>query len=214
MIGKKLLVEVDGSIHDKETRKTSDRMRHWALENLGYYVFRVRNERIVRDLDAVVEEIIQRYYETIDLEKGRLIIEITKPDGYDLIPIFINDNILQWSVSFNKLLKEESWTASYFIEHLSKFHPILVTNQSILEKFMLLLLGLNLKTCKEGILDFEHSASLSSRCILIVKGYLGSRGEMAGIHLKNMFNVSAPWTLQEFGISRPQNQTRDSIEVI
>ena len=125
MIGKKLIVEVDGSIHDMEARKTPDRIRNRALENLGYYVFRVRNEQIARDVDTVVEEIIQRYFETIDLEKGSPKIELITPEGYDSIPRFINDNILQWAISFNQLLKEESWTANYFKEHLNKFDPIL-----------------------------------------------------------------------------------------
>jgi very-short-patch-repair endonuclease len=196
VIGKKLIVEVDGSIHDVEARKTPDRIRHRALENLGYYVFRVRNERVARDVDVVVEEIIQRYYETIDLEKDRPKIEIVKPDGYDSIPKFIQNNILQWSISFNQLLKQESWTANYFKEHLTEYDSILVTNQSALERFMLLLWGLNLKTSVEGILDFEYSAKLFGRSILIVQEIFGEQGEMAGIHLKNMFNVSAPGFLK------------------
>lgn len=57
---------------------------------------------------------------------------------------------------------------------------------------MLLLLGLNLKMSKEGILDLEYSAKLFGRAILIVQEIFGKRGEMAGIHLKNMVNVSAP----------------------
>jgi very-short-patch-repair endonuclease len=61
VLGNKLIVEVDGSIHDLEARKTPDRIRHRALENLGYFIIRVRNERIRTDVDAVVEEIIQRY---------------------------------------------------------------------------------------------------------------------------------------------------------
>lgn len=192
VIGKKLIVEVDGSIHDMEARKTPDRIRHRALENLGYYIIRVRNERVTRNAEDVVEEIIQRYYETIELEKARPKIEIVKPEGYDSIPRFIQNNILQWSISFNKLLKEESWTSSYFTEHLTELDSILVTNQSALERFMLLLLGLNLKMGKEGILDFEYLAKLFGRAILIVQEVFGKQGEMAGIHLKNMFNVSAP----------------------
>jgi very-short-patch-repair endonuclease len=192
MIGKRLIVEVDGSIHDKETRKTPDRIRHRALENLGYYVFRVRNEQIATDIDSVVEKIIQRYYETADLEKENPKIELIIPDGYDSIPKIINDNISHWARSFNQLLKEDSWTAQYFTEHLNKLNPVLVTNQSALEQFMLLLIGLNLKIGEEGILDFEYSANLFGRSITIVQEIFGAQGKMAGVHLKNMFNVSAP----------------------
>jgi hypothetical protein len=192
VVGKRLIVEVDGSIHDLEARKTPDRIRHRALENLGYYIIRVRNERIRRDVDAVVEEIIQRYYETVDNEKARPKIEIVKPDGYDSIPKYIHDNISQWSISFNQLLNEESWTTNYFKIHLTGYDSILVTNQSALERFMLLLLGLNLKSSEEGILDFERPAKLFGKSILIVQEVFGGQGESAGIHFKNMFNVSAP----------------------
>lgn len=192
VIGKRLIVEVDGSIHDTEARKTPDRIRHRALENLGYCIIRVRNEQIVKHVDDVVERIIQRYYETIELEKNRPKIEIVKPEGYDSIPRFIQDSIIQWSISFNRLLKEESWTTSYFTEHLAKLDSILVTNQSALERFMLLLWGLNLKVSEEGVVDFEYSARLFGRAILIVQEIYGNQGKTAGVHLKNMFNVSAP----------------------
>ena len=189
VIGKRLIVEVDGSIHDVEARKTPDRIRHRALENLGYHVLRVRNERVARDVDVVVKEIIQRYYETIELQKARPKIQIVKPDDYDLIPKLIQNKILEWSVSFNQLLKDESWTANYFKEHLTGYDSILVTNQSALERFMLLLLGLNLKTSNEGILDFEYSAKLFGKSILIVQEIFGEQGETAGIHLKNMLHL-------------------------
>ena len=38
IIGKHLIIEVDGKIHDKEHRKTLDRIRKRALENMGYTV--------------------------------------------------------------------------------------------------------------------------------------------------------------------------------
>lgn len=43
IIGKNLIIEVDGKIHDKEHRKTLDRIRQRALENMGYTVHRVKN---------------------------------------------------------------------------------------------------------------------------------------------------------------------------
>jgi very-short-patch-repair endonuclease len=71
IIGKKLIVEVDGKIHDKEYRKTPDRIRHRALENMGYHVLRVRNEEIQATADAVAERIIQRYFEVADNDDRR-----------------------------------------------------------------------------------------------------------------------------------------------
>ena len=37
IIGKRLIIEVDGKVHDKEHRKTLDRIRKRALENIGLY---------------------------------------------------------------------------------------------------------------------------------------------------------------------------------
>jgi hypothetical protein len=105
------------------------------------------------------------------IQKKELII----PDENDSIPKFKNDNISQWPRSFNQLLKEGSWTPRYFTECLNKLDPILATNLSILERFMLLLLGLNLKTCEEGILDFEYTAKLFGTSIIIVQEIFGHR---------------------------------------
>ena len=46
IIGNRLIVEVDGGIHDLEYRKTPDRIRQRALENMGYSVCRVRNKEV------------------------------------------------------------------------------------------------------------------------------------------------------------------------
>ena len=46
IIGEKLIIEVDGKIHDKEFLKTPDRIRQGALKNMGYEMHRVRNEQI------------------------------------------------------------------------------------------------------------------------------------------------------------------------
>jgi very-short-patch-repair endonuclease len=192
VIGQKLIVEVDGKIHSKKFRMTPDRIRQRALKNLGYYVMRVRNDRIRRDTESVVKEIIQQYYETIDLQKSNPKVEIVNHDTYDSIPDYVQNNISQWAIAFNQLLKEESWTADYFKLRLPNYDSILVQNQSALERFMLLLLGLNFKTHDDGSLDFEPSADIFGKSIQIVRNIFGEQGETAGIHLKNMFNVSAP----------------------
>ena len=44
IIGRSLIIEVDGKVHDKDNRKTLDRIRQRALENMGYTVHRVKNE--------------------------------------------------------------------------------------------------------------------------------------------------------------------------
>ena len=192
IIGQKLIVEVDGKIHSMKHRMTPDRIRQRALKNLGYYVMRVNNDTIQSSVKTVVKEIIQQYYETVDLQQSNPKVEIVKHDTYDSIPKYVQDKISQWAVEFNRSLKEELWTADYFKLHLPDYDSILVQNQSALERFMLLLLGLNLKTGDDGALDFEYSAQVFGKGIEIIREIFGEQGAMASIHLKNMFNVSAP----------------------
>jgi len=192
IIGQKLIVEVDGKIHSMKHRMTPDRIRQRALKNLGYYVMRVSNDTIRINVKTVVKEIIQQYYETVDLQQSNPKVEIVKHDTYDSIPKYVQDKISQWAVEFNHSLKEELWTADYFKIHLPDYDSILVQNQSALERFMLLLLGLNLKTGDDGALDFEYSAQVFGKGIEIIREIFGEQGATASIHLKNMFNVSAP----------------------
>jgi very-short-patch-repair endonuclease len=42
----RLIVEVDGNIHDANFKKTPDRIRQRALENMSFYVLRFKNEKI------------------------------------------------------------------------------------------------------------------------------------------------------------------------
>jgi very-short-patch-repair endonuclease len=192
ILGQKLIVEVDGKIHYMKFRMTPDRIRQRALKNLGYHILRIQNYRIRKNVKAVTDEIIQRYYETIDSKGVNPKVEIVKHDTYDSIPRYVQDKISQWAIAFNQILKEDSWNAEYFKLHLPVYDSILVENQSALERFMLLLLGLNIKIGNDGIVNFKHSAEVFGRGISIVRNIFGEQGEKAGIHLKNMFNVSAP----------------------
>jgi very-short-patch-repair endonuclease len=196
IIGNKLIVEVDGKIHDKEYRKTPDRIRHRALENMGYDVLRVRNEEIQNTPDAVAERIIQRYFEVADNEEDRRPTKITKLKkltNYDPIPKEVNFYLQLWAVSFNKELNDEMWSVDNFKESLTRLHPKLITNQCAMEKFILLLLGLNLRKREDGRLDFEYALTFLKKSIEILRGLFGEEdGNMAAIHLKNMYNMSAP----------------------
>ena len=90
LIGEKLIIEVDGKIHDQEFHKTSDRIRHRALKNMGYEILRVKNEQIQRTPRNVAEEIVQKYYEIIDTpEKSVKIIKLQNPSKYEPIIKYI-----------------------------------------------------------------------------------------------------------------------------
>jgi very-short-patch-repair endonuclease len=197
LIGNKLIVEVDGKIHDKEYRKTPDRIRNRALENMGYNVLRVRNEEIQATPDAVAERIIQLYLEVADNEEDGIPTKITKlnkPMDYDPMPKEVNFTLPFWAVSFNKELNDEMWSSvDKFKESLARLQPTLVTNQCSMERLILLLLGLNLHKREDGNLDFEYSLNFLKKSIEILRGLFGEEeGNMAAIHLKNMYNISAP----------------------
>src|SRR5690606_13982152 len=53
---KGLVVEVDGDIHDLQ--KEEDEERTKILENLGFVVFRVKNEEIIKNKEKVLQSIL------------------------------------------------------------------------------------------------------------------------------------------------------------
>jgi hypothetical protein len=106
----------------------------------------------------------------------------------------IDENLQFWALEFNKELNDEKWTANHFKESLTRFHPQLVTNQCAMERLILLLLGLNLRKTQDGIsLDFEYPSNLLKKGIEILKHIFGEeQGDAASVHLRNMYNISAP----------------------
>jgi very-short-patch-repair endonuclease len=195
IIGEKLIIEVDGKIHDKEFMKTPDRIRQRALKNMGYEVHRVRNEHIQSLPSAVAADIIQKYYEAVDApDKTTKVTRLKTTIHHESIPSDIDEMLQFWAIEFNKELSDGKWTANYFKESLKRFHPGLVSNQCAMERLILLLLGLNLhKTQDSSSLDFEYSSNLLKKGIEIIRDTIGGvEGDAAAIHLRNMYNISAP----------------------
>jgi very-short-patch-repair endonuclease len=56
---KKLVIEVDGGIHNKRKQKIHDDNRSAELERYGIKVFRVKNKDIIKNIEAVKCEIIE-----------------------------------------------------------------------------------------------------------------------------------------------------------
>jgi hypothetical protein len=250
IVGKKLIIEVDGKVHDQTFRIAPDRIRQRALENMGYFVYRVRNDEIYNSPNLVAEQIIEKYFEIIaadeqgsssssysknrgdstsslsstdpiiakgychDKKPFPKIMQLDEPSKYDPVPKYVAKNLDYWAASFNLRLREkreeEGWTAEYFKQALLEYDTQLVANQCAMERLILSLLGLNLRRRREDddMLDWEYSTALLEKGIDIVQTLFGSedeggrveRGEeedktgtnMTGIHLKNMFNISAP----------------------
>ena len=55
----KLVIEVDGEIHEKPERQDYDIGRTKELENLGIKVIRYKNEDIVKNIDVVITDILE-----------------------------------------------------------------------------------------------------------------------------------------------------------
>ena len=137
----------DGKIHDQEFQKTPDRIRQRALTNMGYIVFRVKNEEVQNTPNTVAERIIQKYFEVADVDNDESkITKLNRPSNYNPITREIANNIQARAISLNKELEvhEERWSAEYFKDTLTRFHPELVNNQCAMERLILSLSGLNL----------------------------------------------------------------------
>ena len=82
-LSKKLVVEVDGKIH--ETTKEYDGERTKVLEEKGFKVIRFKNEEIIGDLDNVLEKILEAIEKQAPLSFGegsgeRISVFTTRPD--------------------------------------------------------------------------------------------------------------------------------------
>ena len=195
IIGEKLIIEVDGKIHDQEFQKTPDRIRQRALTNMGYVVFRVKNEEVQNTPVAIAERIIQKYFEIVDVHNYKSkITKLERPSNYNPITRELAINIQLWAISLNNELNadEERWSAEYFKDTLTRFHPELVKNQCAMERLILSLIGLTLQKDQDGGLDFKHSMRLFERCIDILHVLFDKEGDMAAVHLKNMYNITTP----------------------
>ncbi len=54
---KKLILEIDGNIHDLEEVYELDKHKEKLLENLWYKVIRIKNEEVLSNIDWVLERI-------------------------------------------------------------------------------------------------------------------------------------------------------------
>ena len=56
---KRLVIELDGSIHDEKEQRDSDQGRTYELKELNITVIRFRNEEVTEDIKKVLERIIK-----------------------------------------------------------------------------------------------------------------------------------------------------------
>src|SRR5215208_8461295 len=138
IIGHRLIVEVDGGVHKLEYRKTPDRIRQRALENMGYHVYRVRNEEVKSSPKHVAEKIIESYYDIVEKDDNKenndnnnritqyKIQKIIKKPNYNPLPEDLEQLLTPMAIKFNlqqqfNSSKENNWTSDYFKESLSQY---------------------------------------------------------------------------------------------
>lgn len=92
-LSKKLVIEVDGEIH--ETQKEADLKRTKVLNGLGYKVVRFKNEKVIGNIDDVLEEI-----------KAHLEQQNIPPSGARGIEVFTTRPDTIFGVSFMTLAPE------------------------------------------------------------------------------------------------------------
>ena len=186
IVGHRLVVEVDGGVHNLEYRKTPDRIRQRALENMRYHIYRVRNEEVKSSPKHVAEKIIESYYDIIEKDDNNgnndnnnnkritqyKIQKIIKKPNYNPLPKDLEQLPTSMAIMFNSQQqfnnsKENNWTTEYFKESLSQYDQRIVSNECAMERFMLQLLGLNLRKKEDPnannaiIIDFEHDKDIN-----------------------------------------------------
>src|SRR5690349_4893687 len=67
----KLVIEVDGSIHEEKSVKFTDADREENLKLFSLYILRYTNDQVYYSLDDVVEEIRQAVIEIISIKQGK-----------------------------------------------------------------------------------------------------------------------------------------------
>jgi very-short-patch-repair endonuclease len=56
---KKLIIELDGSIHDIPEQKEYDEGRSFLLEEKGFHILRFRNEEVINNVKDVLDRILK-----------------------------------------------------------------------------------------------------------------------------------------------------------
>ncbi|HKI05013.1 MAG TPA: endonuclease domain-containing protein [Thermoanaerobaculia bacterium] len=72
----RLVLELDGAVHEEPTQMTHDLNRDDNLKALGYRVLRVTNQQVHHDLDAILTTIAR-------LHRHRSVSPLSRPAGWE-----------------------------------------------------------------------------------------------------------------------------------
>ncbi len=102
-LDKKLIIEVDGKIHDSQIDE--DKARTERLENDNYKVVRFKNEEVLADMDTVLERISVELAQRESV-KSEQVLPLGKDLGRDYIDVFTTRPDTIFGVSFMTLAPE------------------------------------------------------------------------------------------------------------
>lgn len=187
LIGGKLIVEVDGSIHDQDYRKSPDRIRQRALGKIGYSVYRVRNEIIINSPQKVADEILGQYSKIFDAKNTQSksllsrignIRNMTTPEAN-------YDRTLSVATRLNGY--SDKWNYERFRAYLSNVDPDFLKYPCHTERLLLRLMGLELTTDNDGCVNFKSYFDFFMSGLDIMSKLYGDLGRT---YLINSFSVS------------------------
>ena len=189
LVNNRVIIEVDGPVHEDLKIKKNDRIRQRALENTGYVVYRFKNQEIVESLGDVIIKI--KYILSESKGVNPKLFEIEVPEGNRMSNISENFVKAYASALNSTLITIDRWNAIYFKGFLSHYDPSPIGNRCAMEKLIFTLLGLSLRSKDyrdEAVIDFEHYSILFDKSIAIMNELFGNASE---IELKNAFNITA-----------------------
>ncbi len=67
----KLVIEIDGDVHDRDAQKRRDEIRDKRLTKLGYRILRFSNALVINDPDVLIQAVRQLVTLTLPSPRGR-----------------------------------------------------------------------------------------------------------------------------------------------
>lgn len=188
LIEGRLVVEIDGQHHYTDRHQVlMDRIRQRAIQNSGYHVYRFTNPEVNRSLKNTVNKIVSLLGTSkVTAKQVRIItIDVQKEHRFSNIGIGI---LKEHARELNKRILADGWTASLFEDFFSGQNPNPISNRCTMQIIMLMLLGLNFSTSKDGTADFQKYAVLFGKATNILREFFG---EIATVEFRNEFNITA-----------------------
>jgi hypothetical protein len=188
IVGRNLILEIDGKIHDKSWKKTPDRIRQRALEMMGYTVIRLKNEEINMNPERCADFIQEKFYQVTGVRKEGKVTRIpTQMHSGKSISVERLQQTLKLLKKNGSFLQYDSPRFEASLEAImigaSKVPEIVET--TLLSKF-----GYSLVSEKDSkCLDFHSAAESFKNCLSIAQNLLGPYGVVG---LENSFLITAP----------------------